>query len=268
VWPLNPDGVGHLSTFIPSQGPRATFFGAELDRRSAAYNKQAQQLLDNIAKTQGADSAAYGYAQQLLGIGKIVVKPTKLDVDTAAADAKIAAFQKQLVGITNKNWVATVGLTVAQQSLGYASQIPGLVQALTGAHATGGLITGPGTGTSDSIPARLSNREYVTKASSVAKYGVAAMDAVNSGRATIGYASGGSSGSVQPMCSGCRRPTTCLPQPRQSQHQPLRRPLFRTSTRPQVPTRQRSLTQPPGASLCGHPRKGNVWPSEHLPSAA
>ena len=50
------------------------------------------------------------------------------------------------------------------------------------AYATGGKITGPGTGTSDSIPAMLSNGEYVIKASSVKKYGTNFLDSVNSGK--------------------------------------------------------------------------------------
>jgi TP901 family phage tail tape measure protein len=45
--------------------------------------------------------------------------------------------------------------------------------------AEGGLITGPGTGTSDSIPAMLSNGEYVIKASAVGAYGVDFMNALN-----------------------------------------------------------------------------------------
>jgi TP901 family phage tail tape measure protein len=53
--------------------------------------------------------------------------------------------------------------------------------------ADGGHITGPGTGTSDSIPAMLSNGEYVLKASAVKKYGVEHLDAMNAGR----YANGG-----------------------------------------------------------------------------
>jgi hypothetical protein len=46
-------------------------------------------------------------------------------------------------------------------------------------YASGGKVTGPGTGTSDSIPAMLSDGEYVIKASSVAKYGVETLDALN-----------------------------------------------------------------------------------------
>jgi hypothetical protein len=45
--------------------------------------------------------------------------------------------------------------------------------------ASGGMIRGAGTGTSDSIPAYLSNGEYVIKADSVKKYGVGTFDALN-----------------------------------------------------------------------------------------
>jgi len=51
----------------------------------------------------------------------------------------------------------------------------------------GGKVKGPGTSTSDSIPAMLSDGEYVIKASSVAKYGVDHLDAMNAGK----YAKGG-----------------------------------------------------------------------------
>jgi hypothetical protein len=67
--------------------------------------------------------------------------------------------------------------------------------------ANGGLIKGPGTGISDSIQAgfgyagggsiRVSNGEYVVKASSVRDYGVKTMDAINNGTATVSANSGG-----------------------------------------------------------------------------
>ena len=46
----------------------------------------------------------------------------------------------------------------------------------------GGPISGPGTGTSDSIPAYLSNGEYVIKEKAVRKYGVDTFDALNAER--------------------------------------------------------------------------------------
>jgi hypothetical protein len=67
--------------------------------------------------------------------------------------------------------------------------------------ANGGLIKGPGTGRSDSIRAtlgyagggsiRVSNGEFVVKASSVRDYGLNAMNAVNNGIASIDTNSGG-----------------------------------------------------------------------------
>ena len=51
----------------------------------------------------------------------------------------------------------------------------------------GGKVKGPGTSTSDSIPAMLSDGEYVVKASSVKKYGTGVMDALNAGK----FAKGG-----------------------------------------------------------------------------
>lgn len=52
----------------------------------------------------------------------------------------------------------------------------------------GGAVYGPGTETSDSIPTWLSRGEYVIKAASVRKYGMAMFDRLNAGR----YAGGGS----------------------------------------------------------------------------
>jgi TP901 family phage tail tape measure protein len=50
--------------------------------------------------------------------------------------------------------------------------------------ATGGLVSGPGTSTSDSIAARLSNGEYVVRASAVEQYGVPFLNALNQQRVT------------------------------------------------------------------------------------
>ena len=67
-------------------------------------------------------------------------------------------------------------------------------------YATGGYVSGAGTGTSDSIPARLSNGEFVMSAKSVGTYGVDFMNALNQSRVMYApatpqasQASGGSS---------------------------------------------------------------------------
>ena len=69
-----------------------------------------------------------------------------------------------------------------------------------GGFATGGYISGRGTGTSDSIPAMLSNGEFVIKASSVKKYGTNFLNAVNDGsfsRIPVRVAKFANGGSVQ-----------------------------------------------------------------------
>lgn len=62
------------------------------------------------------------------------------------------------------------------------------------AFATGGSVDGPGTGTSDSIPAMLSNGEYVLNAQAVDRLGVPFLNGLNTGRLR-GFASGGLVGS-------------------------------------------------------------------------
>lgn len=58
------------------------------------------------------------------------------------------------------------------------------------AFASGGSVDGPGTGTSDSIPAMLSNGEYVLNAKAVDALGIPFLNGLNTGRLK-GFASGG-----------------------------------------------------------------------------
>ena len=57
--------------------------------------------------------------------------------------------------------------------------------------AWGGYISGPGTGTSDSIPAMLSNGEYVLRSSAVDRIGIGTLNAMNAG-AVPQFSEGGS----------------------------------------------------------------------------
>lgn len=63
--------------------------------------------------------------------------------------------------------------------------------------AKGGAIIGPGTSTSDSIPALLSNGEYVINADAAAQIGRTTLDALNSGHYPA-FADGGNVGSSEP----------------------------------------------------------------------
>ncbi len=68
-----------------------------------------------------------------------------------------------------------------------------------GHFAGGGAIIGPGSGTSDSIPAMLSNGEYVINAASTKKYR-GLLESINSGHMAH-FATGGAVGSVAPASS-------------------------------------------------------------------
>jgi hypothetical protein len=62
--------------------------------------------------------------------------------------------------------------------------------------ATGGFVSGPGSGTSDSIPARLSNGEYVINSKTVGKFGKGFFDGLNFGN-VLKFQEGGFVGTPQ-----------------------------------------------------------------------
>lgn len=80
---------------------------------------------------------------------------------------------------SGSNW-GNVGLGSMSPLWGLDARLPAGSGGSFG-KATGGLITGPGTSTSDSIPTMLSNGEYVIRASSVARIGVGTLDRLNRG---------------------------------------------------------------------------------------
>lgn len=75
---------------------------------------------------------------------------------------------------------AKVSANYASANYVPASKATNVADKPTG-HAIGGYITGPGTGTSDSIPARLSNGEFVIRSEAVKRYGTNFLNAVNDG---------------------------------------------------------------------------------------
>lgn len=79
-----------------------------------------------------------------------------------------------------------------------------------GRFASGGFVSGPGTGTSDSIPAWLSNGEFVVRAKAVREYGVRFLDALNRGKLDIGGAPKFSTGG---LVQGMSRAMQSISQP-------------------------------------------------------
>jgi hypothetical protein len=108
---------------------------------------------------------------------------TFADPHTAAELTKnLFLAETAFVNATKAHAAAQRNLTQAQSQLPRTSG--------TTYMATGGFVSGPGTPTSDSVPAMLSNGEYVIKAASVDKFGTRFLDSVNAGQLP-GYRLGG-----------------------------------------------------------------------------
>lgn len=107
---------------------------------------------------------------QLAGIGFAIdsfINGDRKEQLLATIYIELQLIYQTLVSILTN--IATMGTMFYNSGFGYS---------------TGGYISGPGTSTSDSIHAMLSNGEYVIKADAVRRYGLNFLDAVNSGHFT------------------------------------------------------------------------------------
>lgn len=92
-----------------------------------------------------------------------IKKTPAIVLNTKAAHAAVKSLQAAIDSIKGKTVYVTVKTIYETETK----------------LATGGLVTGPGTGTSDSIPAKLSNGEFVMNAQAVKTYGVDFMNSLN-----------------------------------------------------------------------------------------
>ena len=107
------------------------------------------------------------------------------ETSTVGSQNTTVGTQTATVGTSSTTIGAETSTVGTQQSTVGTQQVQAGNVLLDGAtamgHATGGYITGPGTGTSDSIPARLSNGEFVIRSEAVKRYGTNFLNAVNDG---------------------------------------------------------------------------------------
>lgn len=144
----------------------------------AAKTKTARAEFVAVARKMGLSKTE---ARALADEYGLIPGKVKTTIETSGLDE--AVRQASVLAST----LAGIGSSYRPGGSTYNSQVPR-------ARASGGLIVGPGTGTSDSIPAMVSNGEYVVKASSVARYGVGMFHALNAERFASGGLVGGSSG--------------------------------------------------------------------------
>lgn len=134
--------------------------------------------MDTATNTLSLFSGGTGTAEKLLGTYNIIQGTINTGTKPAETATTVAATTG-LAGFTTSVYMATAALQAMAAS-----------KFATFGFATGGYIAGPGTSTSDSIPAFLSNGEYVLTADAVQNVGLPLLDAVNSGR--VGhFATGG-----------------------------------------------------------------------------
>lgn len=86
---------------------------------------------------------------------------------------------------------ATYGSSATAGAIATVAAVAAIIALLARGYSTGGHVTGPGTGTSDSILARLSNDEFVMRASTVRSLGLGRMDYINRTGRLPGFSTGG-----------------------------------------------------------------------------
>lgn len=173
----------------------------QMDTARESFVKVAMQMNGGNRKAAEALATKYGLTadavDELKGsmdkIPKQVV--SQLKADKAKADATIAKLKAELAAL-KKEYVINLRVNRIGASLDAGDVVGGRGGSGT-KRAGGGPIYGPGTATSDSIPAMLSNGEYVIRAAAVAKYGTRFFDRANNMRLASGgpvqkFASGGS----------------------------------------------------------------------------
>lgn len=157
------------------------------------YGKNFRDIMNNLANNvlstvlQAVLQKAIGSLMTMIGLGK-----TKTTQEVASA-AKEKAAQAAKSGTLAAN--ATAALIAANPwaapaAAGIVAGQMGAARAAGSVFKDGGFVTGPGTGTSDSIPAMLSNGEFVINAAAVQRLGTGYLNMLNSPH----YAEGGQVG--------------------------------------------------------------------------
>ena len=164
----------------------------QFDEEMAKFDQQLELAQAQIDALNGVDNSVLSVAAAMSGLSAAI---------TAALAAKPAASAAANTSANNSTLLNAVYQSVLGRDVDTAGaaywgdllkdgkqDYAGLVDAITKdakangelkKYATGGLITGPGTGTSDSIFARLSAGEYVLRADAVRTYGTGLLDQMN-----------------------------------------------------------------------------------------
>lgn len=156
---------------------------------------QAIELAANDIEQTRAEDKITAIGVSMATLAADAEKLKNMPVSVKADDASIEAVRTQI-----QNLAASLGNTEIVLPVRVASTGADFVGPLP-EFATGGHVRGPGSGTSDSIPALLSNGEYVIRAAAVRKLGKGYLDLINNGIPMRRFADGGMVESVAAMAA-------------------------------------------------------------------
>ncbi|WP_109064391.1 tape measure protein [Aggregatibacter kilianii] len=148
-------------------------YATGLNDLGSAFDGLASMVEQSAGKQSAAYKAMFAISKAF-AIAEATVKLSQAIAQAMADPSALTPAQK----FANMAAVASAGVNLISQITSVA------------AFATGGHVQGPGTGTSDSIPAWLSNNEFVMTSRTVDHYGMAFMNALNQRRLPR-FASGG-----------------------------------------------------------------------------
>ncbi|WAD26682.1 tape measure protein [Pseudomonadaceae bacterium T75] len=135
------------------------------------------ELAANDIEQSRAEQKIADIKQEMLNLKSAAAELQDMPVSVKMDDATLAQVQSALDALAKREIIVKVGAQY-DFSQPYTLQDPGPAPQ---GFATGGLIRGPGTGTSDSILMYGSNGEYMIKAAAVRKLGLPILNMLNQG---------------------------------------------------------------------------------------
>lgn len=198
---LQQQSAAEMERLLPLMQQAAEAIGPAAVVRVEAWRNELERtklVVDDVAITiNGAVQDAFSQMFESIGNGAKSAKEAFIDFARSVLSAINRIASQKLADALFGGMFGGIG--------GGAGGLGWFISGLFKGFSRGGYVTGPGTSTSDSIPARLSAGEYVIRADAVKRWGVAFLDAINGGLALprlsagrLAFAAGGLVPDTQP----------------------------------------------------------------------
>ena len=183
------------------QAAHMTAMGAMAEMTSSAFSGLETffaDIINGVSSIGDAWSKLKGSVLTMIGqmVAKWIAGQLMMLVTGQMVQKKSTAASTESATTTATAWAPAAALTsIASWGSNMAPALIAIGVVLAAAlaasaFASGGSVSGPGNGTSDSVWARLSDGEYVMKAATVKKFGTGFFDSINAGRMPA-FATGG-----------------------------------------------------------------------------